>query len=1837
MSYTENGSGWYEVENVSQLQCINANGLGGDYVLIGDIDASGTNQWNGGAGFEPIGDKSAPFTGSFDGADNVISNLIIDRPAENYVGLFSRLDQAATVEKVAIDDANITGNGAVGGLVGRNAGTVHNVTVTGNITGTRPGKFTNVGAIVGRHDAGGRLVDVNASGTVTGNERVGGIVGVSRGTLARAHTTVDVTASGNVTGGVVGFAYKSSTINRSNASGTVSGSSSVGGLVGDLQGTVERSTASGDIEATENRVGGLVGLARSESSITRSNASGVVSADDYVGGLVGFADQDSVINSSNASGVVSADDYVGGLVGYTNGTVTASTASGAVSGSFVVGGLVGRLSGTVEDTYAAPTAGIRGDKRVGGLVGYIGKTGQVNRSFATGLVNATGSKSGGITPPSPGNVSDSYWNTETTNQSSSGGDQSSSGGGIPLTTVQMTGNDALDDGNMDALSDSVWATTSNTDSARFYPTLIVNPQTPAPNEPAPNEPLYAGGNGTETTPYEIETWTHLSATRENLGANFTLVRDLNRSTRGYETVVTGANGFEPIGDKSAPFTGSFDGADHVISNLTIDRPAENYVGLFSRLDHAATVEKVVIDDANITGNRKVGGLVGRNAGTVTASTASGAVSGSSSVGGLVGITSGTVNTSYAIGGVTGGQFVGGLIGRLEGTVEDTYAAPTAAIRGDQHVGGLVGFADQDSVINSSNASGVVSADGSVGGLVGGLKGTVTASTASGAVSGSEDVGGLVGETGSSGMINRSSASGNVSASKYVAGGLVGSVDQDSVINSSSASGNVLAREYIAGGLVGLLYGAVERSTASGDIEATESQVGGLVGSTGQYSMITRSNATGTVSGEEKVGGLVGLNKGAVNTSYAIGGVTGVEDVGGLIGRLEGTVEDTYAAPTAAIRGDEPVGGLVGYIADTGQVNRSFATGLVRATGSGSGGITSDSPGAVNDSYWNVETTNQSASDGGISLTTVQMTGDDAFDDGNMDALSDSVWATTSNTDSVRFYPTLIVNPQTPAPNEPLYAGGNGTETTPYKIETWNHLSATRENLGANFTLAADLSQSTRGYETVVTGANGFEPIGDKSAPFTGSFDGAGHVISNLTIDRPTESYVGLFGALGENDLSVEGSATDLTLAAVNITGSQDVGGLAGKANYGSHVSNITATGRVNAIRDVGGSVGYNIGELTNLTTNVTVTATGDYLGGTRAGGLVGWNSGTIDRAIATGAVTGPTEIGGLVGRNTDKITNARATGRVNGDQKVGGLVGSVKSGDVKSGDISNGTATGVVNATGDSVGGLVGTLNGADITESRSTGTVSGTAWVGGLVGVIDDGTVTTAYATGNVTGSDRVGGLIGHSSGSNAFVTQSYATGSVTANDASEGVSGGLVSNASAGVNVTQSYAAGEVRSTAGRAGGLVGVSDGATVDTPTTYWDANRTTQSSSAGGTALSTEAMIGGDALESMSGLNDTVWSTVDDSTAGSSGDGYPVLAALPLDPQILVPTRETSAAASATESDPESGGGENDSNDGSNSSDVSGSTDEGGSTDGGDSNDGGDSSGESDSDDGSNSSDASSSTDGGGSTDGDDSNDGGGSSGENDSNDEGSSTDGGGSTDGGDSTDEGGSNDGGGSSGGGGGSGSGSATSLLAETVHTQTLDHTALNEIAIDFAEPVDGLVQVTVVEAPDRPTIESSATVVGAVSITPPRESTETNATLAFTLNATGLEASEIVPGDIVVYRVDTAGTVHDPITVSVTAETNDTVTVAAETPGFSTFVLATAQLEAETELEASQSESATEMTDESPTKEPHGEPEPTTEDSPATIEADNVAVPGFGPLVALVALVMLALAAVERSRNQP
>ena len=185
---------------------------------------------------------------------------------------------------------------------------------------------------------------------------------------------------------------------------------------------------------------------------------------------------------------------------------------------------------------------------------------------------------------------------------------------------------------------------------------------------------------------------------------------------------------------------------------------------------------------------------------------------------------------------------------------------------------------------------------------------------------------------------------------------------------------------------------------------------------------------------------------------------------------------------------------------------------------------------------------------------------------------------------------------------------------------------------------------------------GWDPIGtfvpdDDSLNFGATFDGNGHTISGLFINRGSTNLVGLFGSIDSSSV-----IRDTGLLSVNVTGHDYVGGLAGW-NSGTITASY-ATGSVTGDDEVGGLVGHkNLGPVTASYASGSVTA-GDYVGG-----LVGYhNSGTITASYATGSVTGDDEVGGLVGhKNSGTITTSYWDTDTSGQTASAGGVGQTTS------------------------------------------------------------------------------------------------------------------------------------------------------------------------------------------------------------------------------------------------------------------------------------------------------------------------------------------------------------------------------------------------------------------------------------------------------------------------------------------------------------------------------------------------------------------------------------------------
>ena len=213
-------------------------------------------------------------------------------------------------------------------------------------------------------------------------------------------------------------------------------------------------------------------------------------------------------------------------------------------------------------------------------------------------------------------------------------------------------------------------------------------------------------------------------------------------------------GWAPIGyylsaTDNSPFAATFEGNNRSITNLYINRSTASGVGLFGYVGAGAEVRNVRLRGGTVTGQQQIGGLVGRNTGTVRASSASGAVSGQQWIGGLAGQNRGTISASSASGAVSGQQQTGGLVGRNHGgAISHSHAS--GAVSGQQWVGGLVGSNATGATISSSHATGTVTGtdpatSSSIGGLAGYNDGTIEDSYhETGTVSGSTRIGGLVG-------------------------------------------------------------------------------------------------------------------------------------------------------------------------------------------------------------------------------------------------------------------------------------------------------------------------------------------------------------------------------------------------------------------------------------------------------------------------------------------------------------------------------------------------------------------------------------------------------------------------------------------------------------------------------------------------------------------------------------------------------------------------------------------------------------------------------------------------------------------------------------------------------------------------------------------------------------------------------------------------------------------------------------------------------------------------------------------------------------------------------------
>ena len=474
-----------------------------------------------------------------------------------------------------------------------------------------------------------------------------------------------------------------------------------------------------------------------------------------------------------------------------------------------------------------------------------------------------------------------------------------------------------------------------------------------------------------------------------------------------------------------------------------------------------------------------------------------------------------------------------------------------------------------------------------------------------------------------------------------------------------------------------------------------------------------------------------------------------------------------------------------------------------------------------------------------------------------------------------------------------FAGGSGTENDPWQIATADHLNNLRNYLGSVhhdkfFIQTADIDLGVPPYSE----GEGWEPIGqeDWQTHFQGNYDGAGHKISGLYIDRPDENFQALFGVM-------RGSVRDLELEDVNVTGGTNVGALVGEADGAGGISGCHSSGYVEGYSTVGGLVG-----LANYSQIIDCHSSATVMGQLHTGGLLGGiEGGKLLNCYSSSTVWGMENTGGLIGTvlNDADISHCHSSGEVTGEYKTGGFAGEFDYkiideefqiyatlchssaevyGVTSTGGFAGSSAfpmdfchsTGAVNGQ-IKTGGFVGE-NLVSISNCFSTGSVYGMQDTGGFVGW-NQGLTKECYSQGEVWGEENTGGLAGRTSG---FIRDCYSAANVDGNDNT----GGLAGKNEAFILTSYSYGGvfGEIPTT----GGLVGKNQPNNTQILSSYWDMEASAQSSSDGGQGRLTAQMVFPHSDDSYVAWDWEIWAP---DAEHSINGGYPYLRAFHTDSGI----------------------------------------------------------------------------------------------------------------------------------------------------------------------------------------------------------------------------------------------------------------------------------------------------------------------------------------------------------------
>ena len=1395
----------------------------------GDIDSDDT-YWNEGKGWLPIGNADDPFIVRFYGNGHSLTNLFINRPDEDEIGLFGQLGPIPALFSVEATDLGFDILDV--GLIG--------VDISGR---------DRVGSLVGRAD-GSETRGSHASGRVAGRDRVGGLIGDSESGVWQSYAAVKVSGRNSV-GGLIGSQSTTKILNFIShsrigvcyATGDVSGANAVGGLVGSSGVFISAAYATGNVSGTGSRqmgasecelggggVGGLVGNAcypkRFGGHIFASYATGMVSGSVGVGGLVGTTHSEVLFRNNywdmEASGVrvgVGEDDL------NENGVI-----DGTESHSI---GLAGRTTAVLQ----APTD-YEGIYETWNL--DITLDGEPDAPWHFGTSSQY-----------PALTADLNENGSATWQEF--GYQVRGGLTLRATT---TANQAQVDLSWDAISTTSWSPAPNVSY-----TLVRDDGTM-------EEAVEKGATALRYTDTDVTT-----------GATYTYrvtaLLEGGEAIRSAPVSVIAGEGNQPpvaVGILEDLFLRVGSGTGTVALSEAFRDPESDTL-TYGASSSETAVASVTSSAAQLTITPVAGG---RAAIAVTATDAAGSNNSATQRFTV------TVWPANAVDYDTDDDSLIeiGNLAQLDAVRHDLDGDGTPAGRGKssydtafpnalERMGcslsvGCRGYeltADLDFDTNGNGAADAADKywNGGAGWVPIGGAGTTL-------------------DAGFYDLENPFTAifEGNghtvshlfIGTDTILLVGLFGFTRSSSIRNLGLIDADVSGPE-LAAGLVGMNQSRIRGSYVTGRVSGIEN-VGGLVGINSSLGEIRGSFATSHVSGDDDVGGLVGDNRGEIVASYATGRAAGNTDVGGLVGNNKSTGEISAGYATGTVSGGSNVDGLIGLF-EGGSINASYWDKQTsgHATGVLPFGRTTaqlQSPRSYSGIYgsWNLDINGDSVNDDPWDFgTSGQYPALRADRNGDGDA----TWEEFGH--QLRSGPTLTATATTNAGQSqvelewtevPLSSEWTPAPSLSYIVtrDDGATLEAIAGNLAVREYTDTDVAGETYVYQVAavvnggeaarsatvsvtVVGNSPPEPVGtlpdrmlrvgdSAMTEVAGAFrDPEGDTITyGVSSSDPTIASVTVSGtrvtmvSVGAGQATITVTATDETGSNKSRTQRFTVTVLpTTTADYDAdddgliEISNLaqldavrhdldgngvpTTTGAVPYARAFAngsdqlacgglfGCVGYELSADPDFDTdNSGEAGAGDtyWNGGAgwvpigdssdsfsaifegngetltnlfidRSGNDVGLFGETTSSAVIRNLelvavqVTGTDNVGGLVGSNGGAVSGCFATGKVTGDDDVGGLIGS---------NLNDGSATvsySTVQVTGDDrVGGLAGS-NGGEVTAAYATGRVVGDSEAGGLIGR-NSGDVNVSYATGLVSGRSTIGGLVGRNTGGGA-ISDSY------------------------------------------------------------------------------------------------------------------------------------------------------------------------------------------------------------------------------------------------------------------------------------------------------------------------------------------------------------------------------------------------------------------------------------------------------------------------------------------------